>query len=532
MFLKWRAFVLIPILVVVGSILGGLYGPGLPGVSAASAEDDIRSSLRVFSTVYAVVEENFADKVSPDAAIYDGAIPGMLRTLDPHSSFFDPRDFQLLREDQKGQYHGVGMWVVGRGGKTIVVTPFKGSPAYNAGIHPGDIILEVNDKSTEGLTTTQVADLLKGPKGTKVTVKIERPGRPEPLVFTIIRQEIERKSVTDAFLVKDGIAYLRIEQFNENTSHEMEDAIQKLGEDNFKGLILDLRDNPGGLLNEGVAVADHFLRKGQTIVKHRGRSSPEKPYVARRGNRGREYPIVVLINRYSASAAEIVAGALQDHDRGWILGENTFGKGLVQTVYPLAEDTGLALTTARYYTPSGRLIQRSYENKSFFDYYYRKDLEAKNLEDVKMTDSGRTVYGGGGIAPDEKFTGPKLNEFQKKVLRKYSFFNFTAKYFGTRSTKLPENWVPGDDVINEFHRFLLDNDVQFTEAEFAENNDWVRQQLRREMYITAFGIDDSRRLAIETDPAVLKAIDSMPKAQALLDQVNKMLAQRSSQSRE
>ncbi len=526
MSLKWRTLVLIPALIVAGSVLGGLFGPGLPGVSAASSEDDIHSSLRIFANVYAVVEENFADKISPDTAIYDGAIPGMLRALDPHSSFFDPRDFQLLREDQKGHYHGVGMWVVGRGGKTIVVTPFKGSPAYKAGIHPGDIILEVDGKSTEGLTTTEVADLLKGPKGTQVTVKIERPGRPEPLVFTIIRQEIERKSVTDAFFVKEGIGYVRIEQFNENTSQELEDAFEKLGEHNFKGLILDLRDNPGGLLNEGVAVADRFLRKGQTIVKHRGRTSPEKPYVARRGNRGYEYPIVVLINRYSASAAEIVAGALQDHDRAWILGENTFGKGLVQTVYPLAEDTGLALTTARYYTPSGRLIQRSYENKSFFDYYYRKDIESKNPDDVRMTDSGRTVYGGGGIAPDEKFTAPKLNGFQRNLARKYAFFNFAAKYFGTHSTKLPENWVPDDAIINEFHRFLLDSGVEFTEADFAANHDWIRQHLRREMYITAFGIDESRRLAIETDPAVLKAIDSLPKAQVLLDQLKRMLAQR------
>jgi Periplasmic protease len=234
-----------------------------------------------------------------------------------------------------------------------------------------------------------VADLLKGPRGTQVQVVIAREGAEKPISFNIIRDEIPRKSVEDAFFVKPGILYLDIQSFNENTSREMEDNLKRVGENNVKGLILDLRENPGGLLNEGVAVADHFLQKGQTIVSHRGRASADKPYIARHGNGGRDYPIVVLVNRYSASAAEIVAGALQDHDRAWILGDNTFGKGLVQTVYPLSENTGLALTTAHFYTPSGRLIQRDYTNTSFYNYYYRKDVETKNLQDVKMTDSGR-----------------------------------------------------------------------------------------------------------------------------------------------
>jgi carboxyl-terminal processing protease len=528
----WRSLLLVPALVAAGAILGGVYGPGLPGVSAADSEDEIKASLRTFSDFYSVVEENFADKVVADTAVYEGAIPGMLRTLDPHSSFFDPRHYQLLREDQKGQYYGVGMYVVGRGGATIVVQPFAGSPAYEAGIHPGDSIIEVNGTSTEGLNTTEVADLLKGPKGTKVAVKIARQGRPEPIVFEIIRDEIDRKSVKEAFFLKDRIAYLNIEQFNENTSQEVDSELKKLGEDTIEGLVLDLRQNPGGLLNEGVAVADRFLRKGQIVVKHRGRTSPEKPYIARRGNRGLEYPIVVLVDRSSASAAEIVAGALQDHDRGWILGDNTFGKGLVQTVYPLTENTGLALTTARYYTPSGRLIQRSYEGKSFFDYYYRDRQDSSvNTDDVAMTDSGRTVYGGGGITPDEEYEDPKANDFQRTLLRNYAFFDYTASYFGTRDTNLPKNWAPEQETMNDFHRYLLEKKIEFTEADWAENHDWVRDRLRREMYITAFGSDESRRLAIETDPAVAQAVDSMPKAQALLDEARRIIAQRSDSSR-
>jgi carboxyl-terminal processing protease len=302
--------------------------------------------------------------------------------------------------------------------------------------------------------------------------------------------------------------------------------MKRLGEQNVKGLILDLRRNPGGLLNEGVAVADRFLQKGQTVVSHRGRTSPERAYQAKRGNQGHDYPIVVLVNRYSASASEIVAGALQDHDRAWIFGENTFGKGLVQTVYPLVENTGLALTTAHYYTPSGRLIQRDYSKGSFIDYYYRKDLESKNPLDVKMTDSGRTVYGGGGIAPDEKYSAPKLDNFRTEVLRKYGFFNFTKRYFGTRDAKLPKNWEPDTAILNDFHSFLLKERFEFTEAEFAQNADWIKRQLKREMYITAFGMEESHRVEIETDPMVEKAIESLPRAKALLESAKRLVVQR------
>jgi carboxyl-terminal processing protease len=275
-------------------------------------------------------------------------------------------------------------------------------------------------------------------------------------------------------------------------------------------------------------VADQFLNKGDVVVSHHGHASPEKIYYAQHGNHGRNYPIVVLVNHLSASAAEIVSGALQDHDRAWILGETTFGKGLVQTVFPLAENTGLALTTYRYYTPSGRLIQRDYTNVSFFDYYYRNNTEARNDKDVKMTDSGRTVYGGGGITPDEKYTAPKLDAFESQLKGKYAYFNFTRYYFGAHSSKLPEGWAPDTIVMTEFHDWLMKQGFEFSEADFTKDHDFIRRELESNMYITAFSVDESRRFDVLTDPMVEKAVESLPKAQALLDNVHKVMAQRMS----
>lgn len=523
---KRRSFLFIPLLVLACAILGGMYGPRVDTVAAAPADDDIKTSLKNFTQVYGVVEENFADPVSADKAIYKGAIPGMLHTLDPHSNFFDPKDLKNMREEQQGHYYGIGMSVQGRNGKTIVLAPFVGSPAYRAGLRPGDIIIEINDKSTNNLDSTKVADLLKGPKGTPVQVKVQREGADAPIMFNLIRDEISRKSVPDAFLLKPGIGYVRLEMFNETTTKEMEEELKAMDEDHLRGLIVDLRQNPGGLLNEAVSVGDHFLPKGDVIVSHKGRASAERVYTARNGNKGRGYPIVVLVDRYSASAAEIVSGALQDHDRAWIVGDNTFGKGLVQTVFPLTEATGLALTTARYYTPSGRLIQRDYSNTSFMD-YYSNHKDQKNLADVKMTDSGRTVYGGGGITPDEKFIAPKLNPFQIAMLVKFAPFNFTRSFFAKRKdTKLPVGWKVDTAVMNDFHEFALKQGIEFTEADFTREYEWTRRRVQSEIYKTAFSVDESRKYEISTDPAVERAIDALPKAQALQSSAKKVIVQR------
>ena len=522
-----RSVLLLPIIVLGFSVLGGVYGNG---VHAAIEEPDLEESgvsgdVLGFTKFYALVGQNFATPLDPDKAIYAGAIPGMAATLDPHTTFFDPRAYRAFLDEQKGHYFGVGMEVTARNNKTVVVAPFPGSPAYNAGIRPGDTIITINGKSTDNLNTNEIADLLKGPRGSAVKIVVSREGAPDFLSFSVVRDEINRKSVPDGFLVGPGIAYIKITGFEDDTSRALDENLKRLGQDRLDGLILDLRFNPGGLLDEAVDVAGAFLQKGMTVVSAHGRQYPNKTYTVRSGERGREYPIVVLVNAYSASAAEIVSGALQDHDRAWIMGETTFGKGLVQTVFPLSGGTAIALTTAHFYTPSGRLIQRDYSQESFYDYYNHKDGITRNANDVKMTGSGRTVYGGGGITPDEEFKTPELDPLEAELYRN-SLFNFTRWYFSKHSSKLPAGWLPDRQVLESLREYLLDHKVEFKDTDFMVDQDWIERQLTKEMYIYAFDVDASDQIYAKTDPEVKKAIESMPKAAALVENARRVMAKR------
>jgi carboxyl-terminal processing protease len=525
---KLRAIWLSVLIIVVCSLLGGVYGPRVRA-AAAPSEDDLRESIRNFASVYRVVEENYADRVNPDTVIYNGAIPNMLRQLDPHSQFFDPEQFAALRDEQKGHYAGVGMTVGPRNGKTIVIAPFPKTPAYKAGIRPGDVIIKVDGEPTDNMTVSDVAKRLRGEKGTTVTITVQREGHDQPLDFTVVRDEIPRKSVPVDFFIKPGIAYIKIDSFSETTGKELNEALKTLNESTFKGLVLDLRGNRGGLLSEGVAVSDKFLRKGQTIVSHHGRASAERVYRAQRGNGGRNYPMVVMVNCDSASAAEIVAGALQDHDRALIVGSSTFGKGLVQTVYPLSHDAGLALTTAHYYTPSGRLIQRSYDNISLYEYYsdpcrQNRHVDTSKLE-VKMTDSGRPVYGGDGITPDVRLTTQRNDRFENELIRRSAFFNYAQHYFSTHD-KLPPKWQPDQATLDEFRQFLYKEKFKFTEAEFAKDLDFIRRDLTREIYISGYDLGEGDKYYVETDPDVQAAIQLLPKAHELTDGAQRIIAER------
>jgi carboxyl-terminal processing protease len=402
-----------------------------------------------------------------------------------------------------------------------VLAPFEGTPAYKAGIRPGDEIVSVDGKTAVGLDSAAVAMMLKGPKGTHVSVVMEREGKDGPLTFDLVRDEIPQNSVDLAFLLKPGIGYMHVKQFMETTSREVGDALEKFQAQNgdLHGLVIDLRSNPGGLLNEAVNMSDKFLQKGQVVVSQRGRAFPDQVYRASHGEDAPEkFPIVVIVNRNTASAAEIVSGALQDHDRALIVGETTFGKGLVQTVFQISQDTGLALTTYHYYTPSGRLIQRSYDGVSLYDYYYVRDdakkADKSNLE-VKLTDSGRTVYGGGGITPDEKIDVPDLNHFQISLLGHYAFFDFSKHYLATRT--IPRDFVVDDAVLTQFKDFLKANQIDYTDADLAPVMDWVKSNIKAELFTSQFGQLEGLKVRAQTDPEILKATTFMPEAMALVD---------------
>ncbi len=513
---------------VAGALLNGR-------VNAQSATDEttVRDSLHQFTDVYAVIESNYADKLNSDKidkVIYDSAIPNMLHVLDPHSNFFDPKAYAQMREDQHGRYYGVGMQIqpqLGKDGvqRVVCVNTFDGSPAFKAGIRPGDAIAFIDGKSGDGLDSLAVSNLLKGAKGTHVAVQMLREGQEKPLTFDLMRDEIPRPAVDLAYMLKPGIGYIHVRDFSdENTGHEVGDALATFGP-GLQGLLIDLRGNPGGLLNEAVAMSDKFLTKGDVVVSQKGRSFQDVVYKVNHGESGKKYPIVILVNRNTASAAEIVSGALQDHDRALIVGETTFGKGLVQTVFQIADNTGLALTTYHYYTPSGRLIQRDYNGVSLYDYFYvRKDAkpaDKTNLE-VKQTDSGRTVYGGGGITPDEKIESPRANGFESNLLVHGAFFDFTKHYLAHRD--ISKDFQVDDAVLSDFKVFLKSEKVEYSDADFAANLPWVKANLKGSLFTSQFGTTAGFRARTDEDPQVLKALTFMPEALAL--------EQRSDKSRE
>ena len=508
----FSATVFLTICGVTGSVVGGKVA-----AQSATDESNLRDSMRSFTDVYALVEANYADKMDTERAnkaIYDGAIPGMLHVLDPHSNFYDPKAFAQMREDQSGRYYGVGMTIQPQGNKIVVVAPFEGTPSYKAGIRPGDVILAVDGKTTDKLDSTGVATMLKGPRGTHVIVSIGREGSAKPLTFDLVRDEIPHHSVDLAFMIKPGIGYIHITNFMETTSHEVHDALDKFGP-NLQGLLIDLRGNPGGLLNEAVEVSDTFLQKGQIVVSQHGRAFQDQVYRAPKGSDAK-YPIVVLVNRNTASAAEIVSGALQDHDRALIVGETTFGKGLVQTVFPIAENTGLALTTYHYYTPSGRLIQRNYNGVSLYDYYYvRNDAAPANNtnKEVKLTDSGRPVYGGGGITPDEKIPEIKDNHTEDTLLQHYAFFNFSKHYLATHT--VPKDLTVDDAMLNDFKAFLKDEKIDLTDKDINDNLEWIKVSIKSELLTSQFGQTEGMKVRAGWDPQIQKALTYMPEALAL-----------------
>jgi carboxyl-terminal processing protease len=518
-----RAFFTIVLFFTVCAVAGSVLQRRV-GAQSAADEGQIRDSLKTFTSVYALVEQNYAEPLDgdkADTAIYDGAIPGMLRVLDPHSSFHDPKDYAAMRDQQRGRYYGVGMGIVEENDKIYVQEPFENTPSFRAGIHPGDVISAVNGTSTEGWTTDAVSKALRGPKGTHVQVSTTRDGQAKPLVFDLVRDEIPNPSVDLKYEIRPGVGYIHLKVFQETTAQEVDEAID--GFQNLHGLILDLRGNPGGLVNQAVEICDHLLAKGQPIVTQRGRAFPDEVYTATHGNGGKTFPIVLLVDRGTASAAEIVSGALQDHDRALIVGQTTFGKGLVQSVYNLSDGTGLLLTTYHYYTPSGRLIQRNYEGITEYEYYYDRGgalpPNSSNTE-VKLTDAGRTVYGGGGITPDEKIDAPKSNGFEDELAIRDVFFHFAPLYVANHT--VDKDFVVNDAVLAEFKKYLAGQGVTWTDADMNSSMDWMKDRIKDKILTIQFGQMQGLKAHADWDPEIQKALSFMPEAQALEDHAHKV----------
>ncbi len=507
---------LVLVLIAASAWIGGRYGDTLGRLGRVAGRAQTADQTERFKSALQRVEARLAERPDVEEAIYKGAIPGMLARLDPHSQFYDPEQFARLLEEQQGSYAGVGMQIREFRERTIVDFPFPGTPAFRAGLKPGDVIATIDGDSTDDYSVEDVARTVRGQRGTTVQLGLERGER--RFSVDLQRDNIPRPTIPLAFELQPGIGYVKITSFGETTPEELDAALAKLDSRSLRGFILDLRDNHGGLLTAGVHVTGRFLPKGTTVVWHQGVNSPKRTYPVRYGDAGRQFPMTVLVNCRSASASEIVAGALQDHDRALVVGSNTFGKGLVQSVYPTPSDTAVVLTTARYYTPSGRLIQRAYDGVSAEQYYgdpCSEDFEPSR-SDLRLTDAGRTVYGGGGITPDVRLAREPYDPLLRRLAAERSFERFAATL---PLDSISRDWRPSAETIEEFLAFAAADGVVFADQQEIDSRlPELRRRLRTHVFTAAFDVDAGARVHAEADPQVLAAASKMSLAAALLEE--------------
>jgi len=500
------------------TLSGGFFGERLLG---SPSEDAFDKRLKEYTELVAAASEWAAEDPGTDKLVYS-SIEGMLYTLDPHSSFLAPKDYSEMQQRQKGSFYGLGILVTKRNDQVTVITPLEGTPASRLGIRAGDIISEIEGDPTEGMALDEVVSRLKGPKGTTVNIKIVRIGITDPIPMSIVRDAIPTNSISNVLMVRGDIGYIRIKDFTYTTVRELDEAIAKLNKQGMKRLILDLRMNPGGLLDAAVGVSDHFIDKGQMIVYTKGRTpDSEQEYRAPGKAERLDVPLVVLINRGSASASEIVAGAIQDHDRGLVIGETSWGKGLVQSVFTLQYGAGLALTTQKYYTPAGRNIQRDYS--SFYDYYMAEEAASAIPGEASSkkfeTDTGREVYGGGGITPDVVVRPSELSETAQILEVRSAFFNFAVEYFA-RHPEMSRDIVVNAEIVEEFVQYAVAKEIVkagvLREA-LAKERDraYIKRTLRAELVSAKLGYDASYPIRLEGDEQVAKAIELFPEASKL-----------------
>jgi carboxyl-terminal processing protease len=546
-------------------LIGSTFAGGLLGNRVLAGGGNLSEELRLYTAMLAAIERDYVEEVPSDRLV-SNSIRQMLRTLDPHSNFFEQRDYQTMQERQKGQYYGLGISVQSIDGNITVVAPFEGTPAHRLGIRAGDVISRIEDEDARGMSIDDAVKRLRGPKGTPVRITIARDGYDEPLEFTVIRDAIPLHSVPYAFMVSPTVGYVRLTDFNETTAcrpgegedceRELERAFRRLEGEGAEAFLLDIRDNPGGLLDQAFAVSNLFLKKGQLVVFTRGRSRrDESNYITETESPWVDVPLVVLTSRHSASASEIVAGALQDHDRALIVGETTFGKGLVQTILPLRNVRGyaLALTTARYFTPSGRSIQREYASTALEDYYAPRDRKAcgEGSGETKLTDAGRKVHGGDGITPDYCVEPERPGKFVSYLIGRQAFTGFGYGYSaaegqggaeiagtGTRSNAesddvklIGRDFVVDDEVREDFRAHLESRKLRFTPEDLEENREAVDRLIEEAVLRQVFGEAEARRRSIAWDPQVQRALQLVPRAEMLLGDPDTFVAERERERR-
>ena len=504
---------------------------------ASIAIDPWEQGLNKVVSISSLVKQNYyEDKDSQKLSF--AAIRGMLDTLDPHSYFLDPESSMRFNEDYTGKYYGLGIQIQKQEDRLVVIAPIEGTPAWRLGIQPGDVITHIDGVSTKPMSSVEAMQKLRGEKDTKVTITIQRESLDKPFDLTITREEIPLASVPYSFMIDESkkIGYIFVRSFGRNTVDELETKLKSLSQAGMASLILDLRGNTGGPVFQAVDMADEFLPKGALIVSMRGRNPAyNRDFYASRNGQYESLPVVVLINQGTASASEIVAGAIMDHDRGLVVGEDSWGKGLVQTVFPLAADMALALTTARYLTPSGRLIQRDFSHLE--DYYLAKKAP-DSQRDVKYTlKKGRRVLGEGGISPDYEVKDT-YKVFTVELMFKGAYFGY-GRRFSQHQTPLSKKYVfpqelktgdappPGTkvfdasfevtpEVIEDFKAYLDQAKITYDPARLNEALDEIKGEIKREIFSSVVSPEEGVKVSRQVDPVVLKAIEVMPEAAAFL----------------
>jgi carboxyl-terminal processing protease len=481
-----------------------------------------------FLDAYNVAKANYAGQVDP-TKVTTTAIRGMLDALDPHSNYLTPKEYADLRQEQDSEFYGIGVTINQRNGRVYVLSVVPGTPAARAGLRYGDAVVAVDGEPALDWTTQDVARHVRGEQDTPVEVTVERVGESKPLTFRIKRGPVPLPSIRTSFMISSDVGYIGLTGgFQETTTDELDEQIRKLKAQGMTALILDLRGNPGGLLDQAVSVSSRFLKPGEVVVSIRGRAR-ERKYKAE-GAAIEDMPLVILMNRNSASASEIVAGALQDHDRALIVGESSFGKGLVQTVIPILRGNGGAVTlsTARYYTPSGRLIQREYRGLSSYDYF--SGMSNGKPSAASKTDGGRRVYSGGGIDPDVSVP-IKTDQLRQRLFGavfEFSRYLTNGQIAGLEEFRVQKQteMLKDGDLRIELNDRLIEAFVKFTstkphpalkQSDIRANLDYVRQRLQEEIITARHGTDVGSRIALRYDDQARRALDSLPQAKQLVE---------------